>query len=62
MNNKISWYFEQKNSLLGNNVLAICYNANDKEIKDNNLTNNTILILIKHEKFDEYINVKDFDL
>ena len=62
MNNKISWYFEQKNSLLGNNILAICYNASDKEIKENNLTNNTILILIKHEKFDEYINVKDFDL
>ena len=47
MNNKISWYFEQKNNLLGDNVLAICYKADEKEIRNNSLTSNNILILVK---------------
>lgn len=62
INNKISWYFEKKNSWLGDNVLAICYNADSKEIKENYLTSNTILILVKNSEFSKYINVEDFDL
>lgn len=62
INNKISWYFEKKNSWLGDNVLAICYNADSKEIKENYLTSNTILILVKNSEFSKYINVEDFNL
>lgn len=62
MNEKISWYFEQKNILLGDNTLAICYRADEKEVKHNNLTNNNILILIKNKEFNRYINCKNFDL
>lgn len=62
MNNKISWYFEKRNSLLGDNVLAVCYNANDKEIENNHLTNANILILIKNKEFDKYIDAKNFNL
>lgn len=50
MNEKISWYFEQKNNLLGDNVLAICYQANDEEIKQNGLTSNNLLLLIKKSR------------
>ena len=62
MNDKISWYFEQKNTLLGDNTLAICYKADEKEIKYNCLTNNYILILIKNSEFNKYISSKNFDL
>lgn len=62
MNEKISWYFEQKNNLIGENVLAICYKADEKEKKQNGLTNNNILILIKNNEFSKYINSKNFDL
>lgn len=62
MNNKISWYFEQKNNLLGDNVLAICYKADEKEIRNNSLTSNNILILVKNEKLKKYLNCKNFDL
>lgn len=62
MNEKISWYFEQKNTLLGDNILAICYKADEKEVKQNCLTNNNILILIKSNEFAKYINSKDFNL
>ena len=62
MNNKISWYFEPKNSILGDNILTICYKANEKEIKENNLTNENVLLLVKNDELKKYINVKDFDL
>ena len=62
MNEKISWYFEQKNNILGDNTLAICYRADEKEVKYNSLTNNNILILIKNNEFAKYINAKKFDL
>lgn len=62
MNEKISWYFEQKNKLLGENVLAICYKADEKEVKQNSLTSNNVLILIKNNEFSKYVNSKSFDL
>lgn len=62
INNKLSWYFEKKNSILGDNVLAICYKADEKEINQSHLTTNNILILIKNKELSKYIDVKDFDL
>lgn len=62
MNEKISWYFEQKNNLLGDNVLAICYQANDEEIKQNGLTSNNLLLLIKNQEFKRFCNSKNLDI
>ena len=62
MKDNISWYFERKNKLLGNNILAICYKASKEEMKENGLTNENVLILVKNKEFDKYINIKDFNL
>lgn len=62
MNEKISWYFEQKNNLLGENVLVICYKTDEKEEKQNGLTNRNILIMIRNNEFSKYINSRNFDL
>ena len=51
MNEKISWYIEKENAFLGENVIAICYHANNREVKECNLTNNDILIFIKNNNF-----------
>lgn len=62
MNEKISWYFEQKNNLLGDNILAICYKADEKEVKQNSLTTNNILILIKNNEFNRFCNSNNLDI
>lgn len=62
MNEKISWYFEQKNNLLGDNILAICYKADEKEVKKNSLTTNNILILIKNNEFNRFCNSNNLDI
>lgn len=50
MNEKISWYLEKENAFLGKNILAICYHADENEIKEAALTNKDILILINNSK------------
>lgn len=62
MNEKFSWYFEQKNNLLGDNTLAVCYKADEREVKQNGLTSNNVLILIKNKKFNRFYNSKNLDL
>lgn len=62
MNEKMSWYFEQKNNLLGDNILAICYKADEKEVKQNSLTSNNVLILIKNNEFNKFCNANNLDI
>lgn len=62
MNEKVSWYFEQKNNILGDNILAVCYKADENQVKENNLTSNNILILIKNDNFNKYINSKNLNV
>ena len=62
MNNKISWYIQKKNKFLGDNILAICYNADEKETRDCGLTNDNILIFIKSNKLDDVLDEKDIKL
>ena len=48
--------------LLGDNVLAVCYTADEKQIEFNSLTNKDILILIKNDEFSKYFGSQDFSL
>ena len=47
MNDKISFYLQQKNKLFNGSVLSVCYKADKNEIKEYGLTNENVLLLIK---------------
>lgn len=61
MNNKISFYLQQKNKLFNGNVLSVCYKADKNEIKEYGLTNENILLLIKNNKINDWIDKKDIN-
>ena len=61
MNNKISFYLQQKNKLFNGNVLSACYKADKNEIKEYGLTNENILLLIKNNKINDWIDKKDIN-
>lgn len=65
MNNKYSFYYQENNKLFNGNVLVVCYNATDKEIKEYCLTSNNIVIFIKSSIMERLISessVNYFDL
>ena len=53
MEKKYSFYFQKNNSLFNSPVISVCYKANDDEIKKYGLTNENILIIFKHDKFEK---------
>ena len=62
MNEKISWYLEKENAFLGKNILAICYHADENEIKEAALTNKDILILINNSKINEELGKNNINI
>ena len=61
MNDKISFYLQQKNKLFNGSVLSVCYKADKNEIKEYGLTNENVLLLIKDNKINDWIAEKDID-
>jgi len=50
MNSKFSFYLEKNNQMFNNDVLVVCYKADDKEIKKYNLTTDTIVVFVVNNK------------
>lgn len=61
MKKRFSFYLEKNNRLLGECILAICYKATNEEIKKYSLTNDNILILLKHKNLTTLFNKRDLD-
>lgn len=59
MNNKFSFYLERDNKLFNGNTLAICYKADEDEIKEFGLTSPNIILFIKNEKLKKIIGNND---
>ncbi len=61
MTEKFSFYLEHDNNLFSSIVLAICYKADSKEIKEYGLTGENILILVKSKKLESLLEHKTID-
>lgn len=61
MDNKFSFYLQQENGLFKGKTLAICYKADQDEIKEYGLTNENILIFIKNKAIDNFIPKKSIN-
>ena len=61
MKKNYSFYFQKNNSLFNSPVISACYKANDDEIKKYGLTNENILIIFKHDKFEKLQEIKSLD-
>ena len=59
MNNKFSFYLERDNKLFDGNTLAICYKADEEEIKEFGLTSPNIILFIKNDKLKKIIANND---
>lgn len=52
MNDKYSFYYQENNKLFKGNVLVICYKSSAKEIKENSLTGENVVLFLKSSKID----------
>ena len=52
-NNNFSFYLQKNNVLFNNDVLTICYMANEEEMKKYGLTSPNIVLFIKNDKISE---------
>jgi len=61
MREKFSFYLEKNNKLFGGNVLVVCYNADQFEMKKYNLTSENVVFFLKNKKIDNISDNEDFD-
>lgn len=61
MNNKFSFYLQQENSLFNGKTLAVCYKADQSEIKKYGLTNENILLFIKSKELETILPKKSIN-
>ena len=53
VDSKISLYLQNNNNLFNSDVLVVCYNADEKEIKEYGLTSPNVVLFIKSDKISE---------
>ena len=58
---QLAFYYQKNNTLFDGSVLAVCYKANEDEIKHYNLTSENILIFIKSPKLENLSKKTDVD-
>lgn len=61
MKSKYSFYYQENNVLFSGNVLVICYNASNDEIKKYSLTSDNIVLFLKTTTMDKMINEGNID-
>lgn len=58
---KISFYLQNNNSLFNDDVLVVCYKADENEIKEYGLTSPNVVLFIKNDKISEIKKCSDCD-